>query len=85
MKSSALVLCGFVVILQCVCVCVCLFFFSQYVFMWQGACVSLLQCVGGRVSGCMSDRQAPRVTVLLISSPPPALKQHTLPPALPLG
>lgn len=26
MKSSALVLCGFVVILQCVCVCVCLFF-----------------------------------------------------------
>lgn len=47
--------------------------------------MSLLQCVGGRVSGCMSDRQAPRVTVLLISSPPPALKQHTLPPALPLG
>lgn len=69
-----------------VCVCLCVsFFFSQYVFMWQGACVSLLQCVGGRVSGCMSDRQAPRVTVLLISSPPPALKQHTLPPALPLG
>lgn len=80
MKSSALVLCGFVVILQCVCVS---FFPCQYVFMWQGTCVSLLQCVGGRVSGCMSDRQAPRVTVLLISSP--ALKQHTLPPALPLG
>lgn len=65
-------------LLQCVCVWVC-------ACIYVAGCVLLLQCVCGRVSECMSDRTAPRVTVLLTSAPPPALKQHTLPPALPLG
>ena len=36
--------------------------------------VSLLQFVCGRVSECMSDKTAPRVAVVLISSPPTSTK-----------
>lgn len=80
-NSSALVWCSFVSILLYVCVYVCVCFSSSVcVFMWQG--VSLLQCVCGRVNVCLTGQ----LHVLLSSSaPPPALKQHTLPPVLPLG
>ena len=74
MNSSAFSSVWFLFPCSCVCfsssvcvLCVCVCF-------RVAACVSLLQCVCGRVSGCMSDRTAPRVTVLPHLSAPASTK-----------